>query len=160
VDSIEHLHKTQLHNENAHMKPETPQSFLHSPPDSNGAAKTDESDMEVSEISHLMGDDQDNCRDRHHERSAHKDAAVVNPEAATTTGDYHNNAVMEDQIPPSDITQDVEMGDVKTEDNQATADDSAVEEDIGQILPDHYSGTVPVFMPTMRQFRDFKKFVS
>lgn len=34
------------------------------------------------------------------------------------------------------------------------------EEDIGEILPDEWSGTVPVFRPTMKQFRDFKKFVS
>lgn len=33
------------------------------------------------------------------------------------------------------------------------------EEDIGEILPDHFSGTVPVFRPTMKQFKDFKRFV-
>lgn len=32
-------------------------------------------------------------------------------------------------------------------------------EDIGEVLPDHWSGTVPVFRPTMKQFRDFKIFV-
>jgi hypothetical protein len=32
-------------------------------------------------------------------------------------------------------------------------------EDIGEILPDHWSGTVPVFRPTMKQFQDFKLFV-
>ena len=33
------------------------------------------------------------------------------------------------------------------------------DEDIGEIFPDHYSGTVPVFKPTMKQFQDFKLFV-
>ena len=33
-------------------------------------------------------------------------------------------------------------------------------EDIGEVLPDHYSGTVPIFKPTWKQFRDFKLFVS
>lgn len=33
------------------------------------------------------------------------------------------------------------------------------EEDIGDVLPDHWSGTVPVFKPNMHQFKDFKKFV-
>ena len=33
------------------------------------------------------------------------------------------------------------------------------EDDIGEVLPDHWSGTVPVFRPTMHQFKDFKKFV-
>lgn len=31
--------------------------------------------------------------------------------------------------------------------------------DIGEVLPAEYSGTVPVFRPTMEQFRDFKLFV-
>lgn len=33
------------------------------------------------------------------------------------------------------------------------------EDDIGEVLPDHWSGTVPVFRPTMHQFKDFKRFV-
>ncbi|KAK4150297.1 hypothetical protein C8A00DRAFT_18144 [Chaetomidium leptoderma] len=32
-------------------------------------------------------------------------------------------------------------------------------EDIGEVLPDHWSGTVPVFKPTMKQFQDFKQFM-
>ncbi|KAK0741813.1 hypothetical protein B0T21DRAFT_120242 [Apiosordaria backusii] len=34
------------------------------------------------------------------------------------------------------------------------------EEDIGEVLPDHWSGTVPVFKPTMKQFQDFKVFMT
>lgn len=34
-----------------------------------------------------------------------------------------------------------------------------VVDDIGEILPDHWSGSVPVFKPTMKQFQDFKRFV-
>ncbi|KAL2160149.1 hypothetical protein VTH06DRAFT_1804 [Thermothelomyces fergusii] len=33
------------------------------------------------------------------------------------------------------------------------------DDDIGEILPDHWSGTVPVFKPTMKQFEDFKRFM-
>lgn len=33
------------------------------------------------------------------------------------------------------------------------------DEDIGEVLPDHWSGNVPIFKPTMDQFKDFKKFV-
>ncbi|PSR99240.1 hypothetical protein BD289DRAFT_47979 [Coniella lustricola] len=33
------------------------------------------------------------------------------------------------------------------------------DDDIGEVLPDHWSGTVPVFRPTMDQFKDFKKFM-
>ncbi|KAI1266279.1 hypothetical protein F5Y18DRAFT_382971 [Xylariaceae sp. FL1019] len=34
------------------------------------------------------------------------------------------------------------------------------EEDIGEVTPDHWSGTVPVFKPDMHQFKDFKKFMA
>jgi hypothetical protein len=40
-----------------------------------------------------------------------------------------------------------------------TEPEPPVEDDIGEVLPDHWSGTVPVFCPTMHQFKDFKKFV-
>ncbi|KAI0412893.1 hypothetical protein F5X98DRAFT_353597 [Xylaria grammica] len=33
------------------------------------------------------------------------------------------------------------------------------EEDIGDVTPDDWSGTVPIFKPDMRQFKDFKKFM-
>jgi hypothetical protein len=32
-------------------------------------------------------------------------------------------------------------------------------DDVGEILPDHWSGNVPVFKPTMKQFEDFIRFV-
>lgn len=32
-------------------------------------------------------------------------------------------------------------------------------DDIGDVLPDHWSGNVPVFRPTMHQFNDFQRFV-
>ncbi|KAI1805121.1 hypothetical protein F4811DRAFT_517406 [Daldinia bambusicola] len=34
------------------------------------------------------------------------------------------------------------------------------DEDIGEIVPDHWSGNVPVFKPNMHQFKDFKKFMT
>lgn len=77
-------------------------SFLHSPPDSNNAAKTDGSDSELSDL-------------------------------------------------------DDEMPDVDSMPNLPKTEEA--EEDIGEVLPDHWSGTVPVFKPTMHQFKDFKKFV-
>lgn len=44
----------------------------------------------------------------------------------------------------------------------ANNDDTKPDEpsdDIGEVLPDHWSGMVPVFKPTMHQFKDFKRFV-
>lgn len=37
--------------------------------------------------------------------------------------------------------------------------DAAPVDDIGEVSPDHWSGSVPVFKPTMHQFKDFKLFV-
>ncbi|KAK3986603.1 hypothetical protein QBC44DRAFT_134865 [Cladorrhinum sp. PSN332] len=34
-----------------------------------------------------------------------------------------------------------------------------VEDDIGEVLPAEWSGTVPIFRPTMKQFQDFKLFM-
>ncbi|KAJ2973583.1 hypothetical protein NUW58_g8902 [Xylaria curta] len=42
-------------------------------------------------------------------------------------------------------------------DGQPTPPDE--DEDIGDVTPDHWSGTVPVFKPDMHQFKDFKKFM-
>ncbi|OLN86634.1 DNA damage-responsive transcriptional repressor RPH1 [Colletotrichum chlorophyti] len=76
-------------------------AFLHSPPDSNNAPKSEQSDSELSDLD---------------------DDAV-------------------DPTPPKQ-------------------DEAQVEDDIGEVLPDHWSGTVPVFRPTMHQFKDFKLFMT
>jgi len=34
------------------------------------------------------------------------------------------------------------------------------EEDIGEVVPDHYDGGVPIFTPTMEQFKSFTPYVS
>ncbi|KAH0426790.1 JmjC domain-containing protein [Colletotrichum camelliae] len=80
----------------------TKPAFLHSPPDSNNAPKSDGSDSELSDL-----DD---------------DAVEAPPK--------------QDEAQPE------------------------VEDDIGEVLPDHWSGTVPVFKPTMHQFKDFKLFMT
>ncbi|KAL7943854.1 hypothetical protein V8C42DRAFT_328644 [Trichoderma barbatum] len=78
-------------------------AFLHSPPDSNDAGKSESSDSELSDL--------------------------------------------EDEPP--------------LEDAPMFPPDLGVEDDIGDIQPDHWSsGNVPVFKPTMDQFRDFKRFMT
>ncbi|KAI8949897.1 hypothetical protein F4801DRAFT_551422 [Xylaria longipes] len=42
---------------------------------------------------------------------------------------------------------------------QPTAEPTPEDVDIGEVTPDHWSGTVPVFKPDMDQFKDFKKFM-
>lgn len=73
---------------------------LHSPPDSNNAAKLDGSDSELSDI-----DD------------------------------------MDDPL------------------KSATPPNADPVDDIGEVLPADWSGAVPIFKPTMHQFKDFKRFV-
>lgn len=74
---------------------------LHSPPDSNNAAKLDGSDSELSDI-----DD------------------------------------MDEPLKSATPTPNAEPVD-----------------DIGEVLPADWSGAVPIFKPTMHQFKDFKRFV-
>ncbi|OAA52874.1 jumonji family transcription factor [Cordyceps fumosorosea ARSEF 2679] len=90
------------------LNPSQPR-YLHSPPDSSNAVKSDASDSELSEL-----DDEPPV-----------DAAPPGLDASA-------------EVPPA------------AEDDQ---------DDIGDVVPDHWSGTVPVFKPTMEQFKDFKKFM-
>ncbi|POR34593.1 DNA damage-responsive transcriptional repressor RPH1 [Tolypocladium paradoxum] len=85
--------------------------FLHSPPDSNNAAKTDASDSELSDL---------------------EDEPIL---------DDPPRAAAEPQV------------------EQQPQQEEEEEEDIGEVLPDHWSGAVPVFRPTMFQFKDFQRFV-
>ena len=41
----------------------------------------------------------------------------------------------------------------------SNSDSSSSSDPLENLVPDHYSGTVPVFKPTMDQFQDFKRFV-
>ncbi|KAL6816769.1 hypothetical protein V8C40DRAFT_253674 [Trichoderma camerunense] len=80
-------------------------AFLHSPPDSNDAGKSESSDSELS--------------------------------------DLEDEPPLEDapMLPPDLGAEDLD--------------------DIGDIQPDHWSsGNVPVFKPTMDQFKDFKRFMT
>lgn len=92
-------------------KPPAP-NFLHSPPDSNNAPKSDGSDSELSDLDEepVLGDA---------------------PHMATA---------------PAPAPEDA-----KGEEEE--------KDDIGEVLPDHWSGAVPVFKPEMHQFKDFKRFV-
>lgn len=109
---------------------------LHSPPDSNNAMNLDGSDSELSDLDEVA--DKLNGKLPAPTSTALVAAPVpvvasapVEPEPETTTAD-------------------------STETKQNGADE---DEDIGDVLPDHWSGTVPVFKPEMRQFKDFKRFV-
>ena len=94
-------------------------NFLHSPPDSNNAHKSDATDSELSDLD---------------------DEEPVLPDADQPRPAAEQN--VEPSVP------------IKNE-----AEDNPEEDDIGEVLPDHWSGAVAVFKPTMHQFKDFKRFV-
>lgn len=54
---------------------------------------------------------------------------------------------------------DSELSDLSDDVGDTDMPDAAPADDIGEIYPDHWSGGVPVFKPTMREFKDFTLFV-
>lgn len=103
-------------------------AFLHSPPDSNNAHKSDATDSELSDL----------------------DEEPVLPDTGADEDQTRHSS------PPLRSSQEPEKAEspCKNELGEETQD-----EDIGEILPDHWSGAVAVFKPTMHQFKDFKRFV-
>lgn len=105
---------------------------LHSPPDSNNVDGS--TDSELSDFDEAIADADDITLDS------------PPPPAATA--------------PTTESTQataptEAEAGEGQPEQVPTPGEDG----DIGEVLPDHWSGTVPVFKPNMEQFKDFKKFV-
>ncbi|KJK81482.1 hypothetical protein H634G_02741 [Metarhizium anisopliae BRIP 53293] len=106
--------------------------FLNSPPDSNNATKSDASDSELSELEEEPTLDDAPSAPTPQPASASAPAA---PEATTTPVPAHS----------------------PTEKPEGAKDED--EEDIGEVLPDDWSGSVPIFRPTWHQFKDFQKFM-
>jgi hypothetical protein len=110
---------------------------LHSPPESNNAMDVDASDSELSDLDEvafkLNGALGDESTDEAKEES--KDELIPEP-----------------KVEPNDESKDGPKDEPEHE-------PQPVPEDIGEVLPDHWSGNVPVFKPTMKQFKDFKLFV-
>ncbi|KAK7920649.1 hypothetical protein PG985_008671 [Apiospora marii] len=63
------------------------------------------------------------------------------------------------QRPPTAPNSTTDEDEVKKEEPDASAQEEE-EDDIGEVIPAEWSGTVPVFRPTMYQFKDFKKFMT
>lgn len=118
-------------------KPENPPSKstttgLHSPPDSNNVDGS--TDSELSDLDEAIANADDMQLD-----SPESPAAVAHDADPTPPSATGANAPAPDQP------------------EQAPTPEQ--DEDIGEVLPDHWSGNVPVFKPNMDQFKDFKKFV-
>lgn len=122
---------------------------LHSPPDSNNAMNLDGSDSELSDLDEVA-DKLNGKLPAHHQPPPTSDTPVVVPSSAAPS------AAVDPKPEPQPET---EMTTAEPTDTQQNGDTEAADEDIGDVLPDHWSGTVPVFKPEMRQFKDFKRFV-
>lgn len=103
---------------------------LHSPPDSNNV---DATDSELSDLDEAIAD-------------------ADSPPAITTRPRQTAPQTGPDDAPAS------AAGSEPAQPEQVPTPEQD-EEDIGEVFPDHWSGTVPVFKPNMDQFKDFKKFV-
>lgn len=103
---------------------------LHSPPDSTNPMDIDGSDSELSDLDEVANKlDLDDLEDES----------------------------IELKVEPKDETKDEPKAEPQVEPEHE--EPQAPVDDIGEILPDHWSGNVPVFKPTMKQFQDFKLFV-
>lgn len=103
---------------------------LHSPPDSNNV---DATDSELSDLDEAI-------------------AAADSPPAIHATPRQTAPRAGPDDAPASGAgSENAEPEQVPTPEQD--------DDDIGEVFPDHWSGTVPVFRPNMDQFKDFKKFV-
>ncbi|KAI5860340.1 hypothetical protein GGS23DRAFT_606883 [Durotheca rogersii] len=98
-------------------------SGLHSPPESNGAAK-DSSDSELSDL----------------------DDIEIDLDLSSPL--------------PSGPADHAKQEDVVKEEGDDECAAGGGDDDIGEVVPDHWSGTVPVFKPDIHQFKDFKKFMT
>ncbi|CAK7269925.1 hypothetical protein SEPCBS119000_003823 [Sporothrix epigloea] len=125
---------------------------LHSPPDSNNATKLDgyASDSELSDL------DDEALTESVFGMQPTAGTASICATAPSTTDDETVCAAHATASSHSTTTLPGNAPDETATASSANAEDP---EDIGEIEPDHYSGMVPVFRPTMHQFRDFKKFM-
>ncbi|KAI9901671.1 hypothetical protein N3K66_003488 [Trichothecium roseum] len=132
--------------------------FLHSPPDSNNTVKSDATDSELSDL-----DDDDVAFS----------SDAIQPPKSPKMDDQDSSHHVDESQPQADNVKDEE----KPEQGQGQPQEQAQqekeqeqehkqgqgqeqEEDIGEVLPDHWSGAVPIFKPTPDQFKDFNRFMS
>ncbi|KYK56120.1 regulator of deoxyribodipyrimidine photo-lyase PHR1 [Drechmeria coniospora] len=99
-----------------------PPPFLHSPPDSYNAPKSEASDSELSDL---------------------EDESIL------------DHPPVRSVEPPVDKPGSERQPSERRREQQ----EEEAEVDIGEVLPDHWSGAVPVFRPTMFQFKDFQRFM-
>ncbi|OBT44892.1 hypothetical protein VE00_04738 [Pseudogymnoascus sp. WSF 3629] len=111
---------------------------LFSPPDSNKRMAFDDSDSELSEL-----DDE-----------GYSIGALPKMEGAEVAREVKEEGRGGDRMEDGDVG-----GEKK--DGEAAGEKEVEVDDIGEVVPDHYAdeGRVPVFKPTMHQFKDFQVYM-
>jgi hypothetical protein len=126
--------------------------FLHSPPDSNNTVKSDATDSELSDL-----DDDDVAFS----------SDAIQPPKSPKMDDQHSSYHADESQPQADNVKDEEKPEQgrgrpqeqEQEQEPKQGQGQEQEEDIDEVLPDHWSGAVPIFKPTSDQFKDFNRFV-
>ena len=87
--------------------------------------------------------------------SSHHDASEPKP---TTEPTAHSHAKPANALTPPTSE---EMNNEPAQDDSELSDLDMSDDDGEEVVPDHYwdDGKIPVFKPTMHQFRSFKKYV-
>lgn len=129
-------------NDTARPNPPSKPIGLHSPPDSNNV-DDGSTDSELSDFDESIANADD----------AQFDIPPRPQPASGTTAAVADDDPAAPAPPPAG-----HGGDASTEQPEQVPTPEE-DEDIGEVVPDHWSGTVPVFKPPMHQFKDFKKFV-
>ncbi|KHN98322.1 regulator of deoxyribodipyrimidine photo-lyase PHR1 [Metarhizium album ARSEF 1941] len=128
-------------------KPPAP-VFLNSPPDSNNATKSDV-DASDSELSDL--DEEPTLDDA---------PSAPTPEPAPQVASAHSGAGATATATAATTSTCVPApSPTKSPEGAKQQDQDDDDDDIGEVLPDDWSGAVPIFRPTWHQFKDFQKFM-
>jgi hypothetical protein len=111
---------------------------LFSPPDSNKRMAFDDSDSELSEL-----DDE-----------GYSIGALPKMGGAEVAREVKEEGRGGDRMEDGDVGRE-------KKDGEAAGEKEVEVDDIGEVVPDHYAdeGRVPVFKPTMHQFKDFQVYV-
>lgn len=140
-------------------KPTAP-VFLHSPPDSNDATKSEGSDSELSELDDEPALDDDFSIEMQASLPTSAEAKQVETRDQEQEQDQDQGQQQEQEHElEQERVQEQKQEPEQEQEQDQKQQQREEEEDIGEVLPDEWSGAVPIFRPTWNQFKDFKRFV-
>ncbi|KAG6314381.1 hypothetical protein E4U44_001875 [Claviceps purpurea] len=140
-------------------KPTAP-VFLHSPPDSNDATKSEGSDSELSELDDEPALDDDFSIEMQASLPTSAEAKQVETRDQEQEQDQDQGQQQEQEHElEQERVQEQKQEPEQEQEQDQKQQQREEEEDNGEVLPDEWSGAVPIFRPTWNQFKDFKRFM-